>query len=78
MTRADTRDRQANHQSTVTEEKTTGKQHSCSNACPWLSRMGMQSPSKTSWSLNEAPLQPYKYKYKWEFVERGLQIVQGR
>ena len=20
----------------------------------------------------------YKYKYKWEFVERGLQIVQGR
>jgi len=19
----------------------------------------------------------YKYKYKWEFVERGLQIVQG-
>jgi len=20
----------------------------------------------------------YKYKYKWGFVERGLQIVQGR
>jgi len=20
----------------------------------------------------------YKYKYKWEFLERGLQIVQGR
>jgi len=23
-------------------------------------------------------VQDYKYKYKWEFVECGLQIVQGR
>jgi len=34
-------------------------------------RVNTQNTQKTNhWQTN-------KYKYKWEFVERGLQIVQG-
>jgi len=52
---------------------TTGKQHSCSNACPWLSRKGMQLPSKTPWSLNEVPLQPITlYFYLSIFIPAAL------
>jgi len=32
----------------------------------------------TSIESSFQPCNIYKYKYKWEFVERGLQIVQGR
>ena len=31
-----------------------------------------------SWQYDLLVANKYKYKYKWEFVERGLQIVQGR
>jgi len=29
------------------------------NACPWLFIEEMRSPSRTPWSPNEAPLQPF-------------------
>ena len=56
-------------------QKRPWRQLFCFNACQWLFKEGMRSPSNTHWHPNEMSLQPFEHCLVFIFMPTGFVLV---